>query len=295
MYNAYSAKSVLVFGCGYLGSCVALRLLADGWTVHALTRSPRKADRLKQIGIQTSVGDWSRPSTLTRLPPTERTLIAIGWDRSNRASRYDVYVRGLGMALPMIHPATNLVYVSSTGVYHHTDGRWVDESSPCHPAIGSGGWAHLRAEERLSREPALSRITILRMAGLYGPNRVPHQTSIRKGEPIHSPAEGYLNLIHVDDAATAVLAAWDTSPAAGRRIFAVSDGVPVLRTEYLQQIARQLGRAPLTLLPSADDHSPHRRVATNKRVYSRRFTRSLCPRLMYPSYREGLRAILSTP
>lgn len=292
--NAYSSNSILILGCGYLGKRVARRMLALGWTVHALTRSPQRAAALERIGIQASIGDWTRAATLASLPQCERTLVAVGWDRrgDSQASRYDVYVRGLSNALPRLRPDTNLVYVSTTGVYHQSDGQWVDESSPCRPTIGSGGWAHQLAEQQLQRPRVTAEITILRLAGLYGPDRVPHQFSIRRGEPIPTPTAGYLNLIHVDDAADAVIQAWNTA-SPQRRIYAVSDGSPVRRVEYLCQIARLLGKPLVQCDHEQAPATARGRTLSNKRIWTRRFRRDLCPKLIYPSFREGLRAVLS--
>ncbi|WP_417744679.1 SDR family oxidoreductase [Rosistilla oblonga] len=286
-----SKKTALIFGCGYLGKRVAQRLLDRDWHVSAVTRRRETATELSAAGIAPIVADWTRPSTLRDLPQTERILIAVGWDRQGGQSQYDVYVGGLRNALQATSPQANLVYVSSTGVYHQSGGLWVDEASPCCPAIGSGGWAHLQAEALLRQNRPGSPSTILRMAGLYGPGRVPRGRDILSGQPLAAPTEGYLNLIHIEDAATAVMAAWETN-SDGAKTYVVADGTPVIRRTYYEEIARVLGR-PLPTFVSPDPAAMvSRRATTSKRIWTARFRRNLCPRLAFPDYRAGLRSVL---
>ena len=133
------------------------------------------------------------------------------------------------------------IYISSTGVYGQSGGEWVDEDSACEP-LREGGRACLDAEQILLAHPLGQRAVILRLAGLYGPGRIPLADSIRRNQPIEAPAQGWLNLIHVDDAARVVLAAEERAPPP--RTYVVSDGTPVERREYFAELARLLGAAP---------------------------------------------------
>ena len=132
--------------------------------------------------------------------------------------------------------------------------------------------------------------TILRLSGIYGPDRVPRAADIVAGRPIAAPATGYLNLIHVDDAAAAVAAVWR---GPNHHLYVISDDAPVVRGEFYCQIARQCGvPAPEFLEPEPD--APIRaRSETNKRVCNHRMKRDLISDLSYPTYREGLASILS--
>lgn len=288
----HDSKSAFIFGCGYLGIRVARRLLAEGWQVSALTRRPERAEALCREGIRACVGDWNSFRTLRDLPPAAHVLVAVGYDPRGGRSRHEVYVEGLRNALRVIAPASRVCYVSSTGVFHQTDGGWVDETSPCHP-MREGGRALLRAESllrHLREGQPIGSTVVLRMAGLYGPDRVPRAESIRRGEPIAAAKEGFLNLIHVDDAAACVVAAWKVPhPAA---LYLVADGCPVIRQEYFEEIARLTGSpAPRFTAPPAAPPGTTR-SESNKRIWNSRMRRDLLPRPQYPSYREGLRAIL---
>lgn len=222
--------------------------------------------------------------SLQGLPAVDQVLISVSYDRTSQHSRYESQVLGLRNLLQAISPEARICYISTTGVYHQTDGSWVDETSPTVPTR-AGGQAHLEAEQMLSQLRPDSPWTILRLAGIYGPGRIPRAADVTAGRPIEASSEGYLNLIHIDDAADAVLAAWSRSR---RRLYLVSDDCPVLRGDFYQQIARQCGAAPVTFVEPSPDAPARVLSASNKRVRNQMMRRDLLTQLSYPSYREGL-------
>lgn len=285
--------TALIFGCGYLGIRVARRLIREGWHVVALTRSTSRATQLAAEGIEPRIGDWNDARSLQGTPKASRVLVAVGYDGRSGRSRHEVYVEGLRQALGAIPADSRVCYVSSTGVFHQSDGRWVDETAPCHPAA-EGGRAHLRAEELLRRvrqRRSSDATVVLRMAGLYGPGRVPRVAAIRRGEALPSSPSGYLNLIHIDDAAECVLQAWEhPSPAP---LYVIADGHPVVREDYYREIARLSGSPPPRFADPSAAPSTGSRSDSNKRIWTARMRRDLRSRLSYRSYREGLRSILA--
>lgn len=234
------------------------------------------------------IADWTDPRTLQELPTVDQILVAVSYDRRSDHSRYESQVGGLRNLLEAISPATNLCYISTTGVYHQTDGSWVDETSPTQPAR-EGGQVHLKAEEVLAELRPESAWTILRLAGIYGPGRVPRANDVIAGRPVASPPDGYLNLIHVDDAVDAVLAAWSR---AKQRRYVVSDDCPVVRGEFYQQVARQCGAPPVSFIEPRADAPVRMRSESNKRIRNRQMKRDLLANLKYPTYREGLASLL---
>ncbi len=295
----YQAQTAFVFGCGYLGCRVAKLLLSAGWQVGALTRSRQRAAALRGAGVSPVVGNWTDSRVYSRIPPAARVLIAVGYDGSRplaggqarTPSRHEVHVEGLRLAMNGIAPESQVVYVSTTGVYHQADGSWVDENSPARPARG-GGASHLQAEELLGRERrewGNRAGVVLRMAGLYGPGRVPRAEAIRRGEVLAADPEGYLNLIHIDDAAASVMAAWECESP--ENMYAISDGNPVIRGRYYEEIATLLD-APRPRYVATLTSGLSQRSDSNKRIWNRRMQRDLLPRCQFPSYREGLRELL---
>lgn len=308
-------KRTLVFGGGYVGRRVAGLATTGGDEVFVTTRSDRKATEFARHGWHPILADWKSETGLRSLPETllrdmDRILIAVSYDRQSSISRHESQVIGLQRLLKRITRHTSVVYISTTGVYHQTDGRWVDENSPAHPRR-EGGRIHLAAEQCIRRLGNDAPWAILRLAGIYGPGRVPLARSVKNGDPIASPAEGFLNLIHVDDAAEVTMAAWQRlenltachprstngSAMADRmsvanRLFVVADDAPVIRREFYREIARLLRVSDPVFTDAASNRNQSMRSASNKRIWNRGMKRHLRPQLSFPTYREGLSAIL---
>lgn len=283
--------SHLVIGCGYLGLRVAKCWAAEGRTVYAVAPSARQAAALERQGLRPLEADVTRPETLGRLPVAETVLYAVGFDRRGGASRRELHVDGLRSVLDRLPPKTGrILYTSSTGVYGQTDGQWVDEESPCQP-LREAGQAMLAAEQLLRAHPLGDRAVILRLAGLYGPGRIPKLADLLAGRPVTSPSEGYLNLIHVDDAVRAVLAA--EVHARVPRIYLVGDGHPVPFREFYRRLADLLGTAPPEFLEPSATTRTARRGGGNKRVCNSRLLKELKVALKYPTCHAGLAAIVA--
>ncbi|HEX3727696.1 MAG TPA: SDR family oxidoreductase [Pirellulales bacterium] len=286
----------LIFGCGYLGQRVARRWRDLGHLVVVVTRHDPRARSLALEGFSPLVADVLRPETLVHLPAADSVLYAVGFDATAGASAENVFVGGLRNVLQALPAQTHkFIYISSTGVYGQSQGEWVDETSPCRPERERAR-ACLAAEELLAAHPLGARAITLRLAGLYGPGRIPNATQIQRGQPITAVRDGFLNLIHVDDAVEIVLAA--EGRARVPRTYLVSDGNPVERGAYYDELARRLhAPAPQILAPPADSPAAAR-ASSDKRVKNARMVAELGVALRYPSYREGLAAIVaaeSTP
>jgi nucleoside-diphosphate-sugar epimerase len=205
-------------------------------------------------------------------------------------SKRAVYVEGLRAVLDALSPQTQrIIFTSSTGVYGQTDGSWVDEDSACRPTR-EGGRVMLEAEELLKRHRFGSRAIILRLAGLYGPDRVPRMADVRAGRPIPAQPGGSLNLIHVDDAVEVIRAV--ESRAQPPQTYVVSDGHPSQRRAFYGWLAE------LLQLPRPEFSQPSRDTGgkswatSDKRVRNSRMLSGLGVTLRYPSYREGLKSIV---
>ena len=237
------------------------------------------------------MADILQPETLTQLPTVDTILFAVGYDRAAGVPIDKVYVGGLQNLLDALPDASgSLVYISSTGVYAQNDGGWVNEESPCEP-VREGGRACLAAEQLLTRHQRGHGATILRLAGIYGPDRLPRSDDLLAGKTIPAPADGYLNLIHVDDAAGIVVAAAERS--GDLRVYLVVDGHSTTRREYLTELARQLDAPPPRFADAEPAGAPPARGTTSKRIRNDRLLDELGATLKYPSYREGLARILA--
>jgi nucleoside-diphosphate-sugar epimerase len=220
-------------------------------------------------------------------------LFAVGFDRGSKNSIQQVYVDGMSNVLTALPAETGrLIYISTTGVYGAADGGWVDEVTPPDPKR-EGGRASLAAEELLAAHSLGQRSVVLRLAGIYGPGRVPFMRELRADEPIPAQTSGWLNLIHVDDAAAVVVAAAEM-PLGERSVYCVSDGVPVERGEFYSEVARQIGMPPPRFV-EPDPNSPRAaRAEANRRISNARMLADLRVTLSYPDYRAGLADAVET-
>ncbi len=262
-----------------------------GEEVWATTRSEDRAAEFSELGLKPIVMDVANAdSGGVELPDIETVVFAVGFDRSGPHQIHEVYVDGLRKVLQLCSPSVKrFIYLSSTGVYGQTDGDWVDEDSPCHP-IRDGGKACLAAEQVLQASEEMSAKTIvLRLAGIYGPDRLPQAAVLRRGDPLRVAADGHLNLIHVDDIVR-VIAKSET--AAAPQTMCVSDGSPVLRGEFYERLAELLETAPPIFASPEQGSSRADRARGSKRIRNDRLVERLNPEIVFPSYREGLADIV---
>ena len=186
-------------------------------------------------------------------------------------------------------------YLSTVGVYGDWQGQWVDETSPTRPTserslrrvLAEKAWLGFGSETG-------RRVEIFRLSGIYGPGRsVIDNLRAGTARRIVKPGQVF-NRIHVDDIAQVLAAAIDTP--AGHTIYNVSDDEPAPPQDVVAYAAELLG------LPIPPD-IPFERAgltgmaasfwAESKRVSNARMKTALGVTLAYPTYREGLRAIMS--
>jgi len=308
-HSGKDLMSKLIVGCGYLGARVA-RLWRDaGEPVFVTTRSHQRSAELAASGWEPIVADVTCPETLRGLPRADTVLVAFGYDPSAGRSRSEVYADGLANLLKALDADTRrIVYVSSTGVYGQHHGAWVTEETPCRPEREAGR-AFLAAEQRLAEHPLGRRSVVLRMAGLYGPSRVPRPRGLLSGEPLAVASDSFLNLIHVDDMVQVVAAACkarldedavrhhgqrptnaDAPIASGNspRLYLASDGHPVQRREYFRFLAERLGAPEPTFVEPDPQAAAQARGGGSKRVSNAKLLQELGVTMRWPSYREGL-------
>ena len=277
----------LIIGCGYLGGRVARVWLERGDTVWALTRSADGGRRFEQLGIQPLLGDVTQPASLESLPECDTVLHAVGFDRNAGPSKRDVYVDGLGHVLDRtIDRCDRFLHVSSTSVYGQQAGEDVDESSVCQPEH-EAGLICVAAEQAVGSRLSESRTTsgsVLRLAGIYGPDRLLSRIeAIRAGQALPGPADAWLNLIHVDDAVRAVIAAADAATL--QPVYLVSDDRPIRRRDYYARLASLLDASA----PEFDDAAVGQHThGLGKRCCNARLKSDLGVELQFPTIDEGL-------
>ena len=253
---------IAVLGCGYVGAEFARQARAAGHDVLGVVRSIDSRDRLRAEGLAAEAfdlfaGDWSA------LPAAFDVVVYAastgGGGPEAYALAYDVGVkRALAWAAAV--GAQTFVFTSSTGVYRQDDGRIVDEES----VVGGAPTADaILGGERAVLNSGFAKARVLRFGGLYGPGRHHLVDQLRRGEHvIGGRVDHYINYLHRDDAASALLAALVAGPD-GARVYNVGDGCPVTKEALARWIAKRLGQPAPVFDPSAP---PGPRVAKGGRT-----------------------------
>jgi nucleoside-diphosphate-sugar epimerase len=287
-------RPVLIVGCGDIGLRVAALESAAGHPISALARSDASASKLAAQGIAVLRGDLDRADSLC-IPEHGAPLLyyfapppANGTDDSRIA-------RWIEVLTPDRSPEC-LVYISTSGVYGDCQGAWVSEERPLKPCSDRAR-RRLDAENRL-REWSASRqcrLVMLRVPGIYGPNRLPVER-IRQGIPVLREEESpFSNRIHADDLAAACLAAARLGQSG--QAYNIADGHPTTMTDFFFRLADALGlpRPPTVTMEEARvSLSPGMLsfLDESKRLVNRRMLDQLQVRLRYADLDAGLAASL---
>ena len=246
--DAARSRHLAIFGAGYVGAALALRALAVGTRVTALTRNAEKAAELRALGCTVVVADlatdawWSDPA-LAGGADHVAVSVAGGFGGGVEGYRRS-YVEGMRSVVGWGREvaarggaAGKLIYTGSTTVYPQDGGVRVTEADPI--AATSDLNACIVESERLCAEwsgPSM----VLRLAGIYGPTRTHLLEQVRRGEVAGLP-ENHLNLIHRDDIVDAMEAAWTWTGWAGFEVFNIADEGEATKGEVAAWLAERLG------------------------------------------------------
>jgi nucleoside-diphosphate-sugar epimerase len=277
--------SLFCFGLGYSAGFLARRLAEKGWIIAGTSRDGADAP----VTLQRFDREHPLDDAAALLAGTTHLLISIPPDEAG----CPVFDRH-GGTIAAFRGLRWIGYLSSTNVYGDHGGGWVDETAPPAPS-GARGRRRLAAEAlwlefgRHSRIP----VQIFRLAGIYGPGRSAFD-ALRAGTArrIVKPDQVF-SRIHVADL-VAVLEASMAQPNPGA-IYNVCDDLPAASDEVVTYAAALLQMAPPPLEDFATATlSPMARsfYDDSKRVSNRRMKDELGIALRYPSYREGLAALL---
>ncbi|HET7718270.1 MAG TPA: SDR family oxidoreductase [Bauldia sp.] len=280
---------LFVFGLGYTGLAFARSMRGKAEWIGGTVRSPDKAARLCEEGIETVVFDGKAPAPGIALALARTTHLLITISQGDAG---DPVLAAHGGDI-LVAPALRWIgYLSTVGVYGDHGGAWIDELTPPDPRMA-------RAVARIAAEKAWTELAerrdlplgLFRLAGIYGPGRNPLvKLAEGRAHTIVKPGQVF-NRIHVADIA-ATLGAAIAQPA--RRIYNVTDDEPAPPQDVVAYAARLMGVVPPPAVLFADaDLSPLARsfYEGNRRVSNRRIKDELGVILGYPTYRDGLEAL----
>lgn len=285
-------SELLCFGLGYSAAATAALQAADGWRISGTSTSVEGAHTLEREGYRACVFDGHGPSETVRglVKTATHVLVSAPPDHAGDPVLLH-HARDLANA-----PRLEWIgYLSTIGVYGDHRGAWVDETTPAHPS-SQRSIRRLEAENAWIEFSARTgrRLQIFRLAGIYGPGRSPLD-AVRAGTArrIIKPGQVF-NRIHVDDIAAAVRRGM--AGAGTHTVYNVTDDLPAPPQDVVAFAASLLG-APeppeLTIEQANLSSMAASFYAENKRVRNDRLKQDLGVALSYPTYREGLRSLVT--
>lgn len=282
---------LFVFGLGYSGRRLALKLKGEGWAVAGTCQTEARCAELAAEGIAAFPFDRGRPLDDARaaLAGTTHLLSSVPPDGAG-----DAVLDHHGGDLASLTGLAWVGYLSTTGVYGDRGGGRVDETAARRPTsernrrrvAAENGWLSLWREHGLP-------VHLFRLAGIYGPGRsVLDDIRTGRAKRIVKPGHAFAR-IHVEDI-VGVLSASMARPRPGAA-YNVCDDEAAPPAEVTAFACALLGVAPPPEEPFAEAKLSPMALTfwrDNRRVDNRRIKTELGCDLRYPDYRTGLRAIL---
>jgi nucleoside-diphosphate-sugar epimerase len=279
------------FGFGYAAEALAHRLSARDVVLAGTRTSLAGSEPPLGVRLAEFKGDTASGEVRNLLEGTTHVLVSIPPDLEG-----DVVLRHFRDDLAALPDLVWVGYLSTVGVYGDWQGQWVDETSPTRP-ISERSLRRVQAERAwlaFARETG-KRVEVFRLAGIYGPGRSVIGT-LRAGKARRIVKAGQVfNRIHVDDVARVLAAAIDR--ATGHSVYNVCDDEPAPPQDVVAYAAELLG---LPVPPEVAYETVGLTGmaasfwAESKRVSNARIKADLGVALIYPTYREGLRALAAT-
>lgn len=278
--------TVLIAGCGDLGTEAGLRFAELGHDVIGLRRSPEKLPE----GIRGMRADLSRE--VPAIPADVKiVVVAVAADSSTEEAYRAAYIDGLRNTLDALDRDSiepeRILFVSSTAVYKDSDGAVVDETTPTEPTRFSGK-VLVEAENMLlarTRGTGTQPI-ILRLGGIYGPGRTRLIDQVQSGQAVIPARPRHTNRVHRDDAAAMIvhLTTMDQDPDP---VYVGVDDHAAEMGDVMRFLALEMGNPePPTALEDA--HAcPGDKRCSNQKLRGTGFE------FAFPTYMEGYRAVLA--
>ena len=274
-------NTFLILGYGYTGSHVANLISQNGWRVVGTSS--------KSHHTNAAIIPYDREQITNEIKTATHILVSIPPDENG-----DVVLADFSDILSLANNLKWIGYLSSTAVYGNHDGAFVNEESILLPSSK-------RAKQRVRAETEWlefgkkykTNVNIFRLAGIYGPERNALD-QVRAGQARSIFKEGQVfSRIHVEDIARIIVAAATLESI--REIYNVADDEPCPTFEVNNFAAELLGVIPPPIIDIKEaklSEMAKEFYNDNKRISNSKIKDKLHIKLKYPTFREGLRAML---
>jgi nucleoside-diphosphate-sugar epimerase len=279
------------FGLGYSAETLARRLATKGWSIAGTARDLGNIDRLRgqRYEVCRFAGEPGNAELAAALAGTTHLLLSIppGTDG-------DPVLRHYRDPVASLSKLDWIGYLSTVGVYGNHADAVVDETTMPRPNNQRTKARVVAESDWLAFGGEVGRPTqIFRLAGIYGPGRSAlDKLKAGTARRIIKPGQVF-NRIHVEDIAS-VLEASITRPRAGA-IYNVADDEPAPPEEVIDYGAELLGMEPPPEVSFGEaELSPMARsfYGDSRRISNALIKSELGVRLAYPTYRDGLKALV---
>jgi nucleoside-diphosphate-sugar epimerase len=298
---------------GVIGRPLVTRLLEAGHEVVGSTRSPERADQLGALGVKPALVDARDTDALRAVVMEAEPEVVINQltslpdkiDYRKPAETFGPSNELRGTVGPVLAGlaaeagARRLIsqsvcfYYASTGKRAHSEEDPLVELPPEVP-LSQGITAQTTLERATLETPGLEGM-VLRYGYFYGPGvgSVPGGFTVdevrRRRYPIVGKGTGIFSLVHVEDAATATVAAVERG-APG--IYNVCDDEPAPQAEWLHGYAEAIGakpprRVPIWLAKLIAGRQAVLLATRLEGASNEKAKRELGWQPRYPSWREG--------
>ena len=283
-------KRICIAGCGHIGKLLAQQLLQKKIPVSSFVSSDSSLAECKNRNIACEILDLDKPLHDIDLAGQQLIYLVPPPPTGKSDTRITNYLHAIEQ-----QPPKKFVLISTTGVYGDCKGAWIDETTPLKP---SAERAYRRADAEQQVQLFCQRLSIplviLRVAGIYGPGKIP-LARIKSGQPVVNKEDSpYTNRIHADDLVTICEQALLNQNITG--IYNVSDGHPGTMHEYFTGVASAMGLAAppaisLTEAQSQLSAGMLSYMAESRRIDNKKLLKDFALVLQYPDLQAGLKHI----
>jgi nucleoside-diphosphate-sugar epimerase len=244
-------RALVTGGTGFIGRQVVRRLLDDNHQVRVFSRGNINADVFGARSVEVALGDLANAPSLIGAMDGIEVMYHIGEIKNTTKAASEINIKLLQEVLGQVkrQKVKRIVFVSSITVSGIPSVVPADEDTVPKIILNDHYTDYKRRAEKLLIENAGAvEYVIIRPALVYGPGSRYMGRFIRiigsfgpLGIPFPGNAENLAPLIHVSDLSSAIASA-GTVPAAADRIFNLTDGLRHSWRDFLEAIARRLGK-----------------------------------------------------
>lgn len=293
---------ILITGCaGYIGRRLALWLQSTGYQVRGLVLPEEVAEvsELVERGMQVWVGNLLDPETLEGIGKGVTQIVHLAGVHATVTKMEQLYVEGTRNLIKACWeaPVKVCLIASNHSVYGSQGNQILTEASalcPDHPF----GAITLKMEnlvQGLWKESAFPGI-LLRIAEVYGPQPYNLALSLKQNKlTLLGNGSNYASRIHIDDLVAIFASGLDQlNPG---EVYNVCDDLSLPQQQFFVELHERYqlplpSYIPSETVPERVRLGIHGLRALSLRLSNQKLKQQLGLSLKYPTYREGMRALL---